>query len=569
MRDDYIDLAKSVDILDILKYIENDLGVNFNIQSGSTTNLICPHLIFDREESVHESDNVMKTSINLAKNTIKCWNPACIVNKGLDTIGLIKMFYECSFQSAVKKVLDIGGFEYSFEEKEVSEETQVAILLTRYVNECCENLIKGFEFIEEGKQPRGRVDNLIFDAASYLLSRGISKDVAKKMRLGVGGTQVKTLKNTDKNLLVKSKILGGKKYFEIMSRRIIIPNISKGLVIGMTGRDIYDGERRYLNVGAVKNLINIDNAKKHSRIYLFEGALNGASYMALTGKDNFMAMQGAESFKREFLKEVIKEHVGFSNTTEFIYVSDYDTAGLKAATDLGLEFLRLGLSLNVLVTPQDSTGKKIDTNDIIKIYGLEKGKKVWNEFIKTAEPFIIFVIKQEIAQLDKLNTITYEIQKCKIIEKYLKLDFVNPLERWVLEQYFLKHNYPTTKEFFKYTDLHFSKEPKLSDNKLICFVGEVNKELEENLIENNRPYNILDIDVKVNIYDIDSSVEVILITDSLFLLKTKKIYEKLIEIGCSVKIFHTDKQIKSLLEYTFAINKAVNGEIFFNEIGKK
>ena len=569
MRDDYIDLAKSVDILDILKYIENDLGVNFNIQSGSTTNLICPHLIFDREESVHESDNVMKTSINLAKNTIKCWNPACIVNKGLDTIGLIKMFYECSFQSAVKKVLDIGGFEYSFEEKEVSEETQVAILLTRYVNECCENLIKGFEFIEEGKQPRGRVDNLIFDAASYLLSRGISKDVAKKMRLGVGGTQVKTLKNTDKNLLVKSKILGGKKYFEIMSRRVIIPNISKGLVIGMTGRDIYDGERRYLNVGAVKNLINIDNAKKHSRIYLFEGALNGASYMALTGKDNFMAMQGAESFKREFLKEVIKEHVGFSNTTEFIYVSDYDAAGLKAATDLGLEFLRLGLSLNVLVTPQDSTGKKIDTNDIIKIYGLEKGKNVWNEFIKTAEPFVIFAIKQEIAQLNKLNTITYEIQKCKIIEKYLKLDFVNPLERWVLEQYFLKHNYPTTKEFFKYTDLHFSKKPKLSDNKLICFVGEVNKELEENLIENNRPYNILDIDVKVNIYDIDSSVEVILITDSLFLLKTKKIYEKLIEIGCSVKIFHTDKQIKSLLEYTFAINKAVNGEIFFNEIGKK
>lgn len=570
VRDEYIELAtKDVDMISLLKYIEQDLKINLNILEGNTAHLRCPAEVLDLEDNVHESDSNTKTSVDLSKNTLKCWNPACPCSKNLNTIHVARMFYEdLSFEQAVELVLNIGGFDYESEKTELTEEQKLSLLLTNYVTEKCENLMKGYDLIESGAKTTNRYELLYIDAAKYLLSRGIDKYVAKKMRLGVGGGFSNVLKNNSKDILTKAKILSSKKQFEIMSKRIIIPNISHGFVIGMTGRAIYDNNRRYLNVGLVKNLINIDKAKKYDTIFLFEGALNAASYMVLTGEENAMAMQGAESFKIDFLTEIVKEKAMFNENTEFVYVSDNDVAGLKAAQSLGMDILRLGFSLNVLVTPQSKSGKKIDTNDILMNFGKEKGLKVWNEFTKTAEPFIVFAIKQEISTMKGLNPLTLEMKKCQILRKYLTLDFIDPHERWILEQYFLQHGYPVTPEFFKYADIHFVKEPVLSGENLICFVGNIDAELQANLDENEKPYNIIDIHSKVNIYDMDASVNVILITNSLYLFRTKKIAQKLIQNGNTVKIYYTDKKIKSILEYTFAISKAVEAREFFNNLGK-
>lgn len=554
----------SVDILSILKYIEDDLNVDFNIQEGSTINLRCPCEVINNDTNVHKTNSTSKTSISLNRNLIKCWNPACNINKGLDTIELIRLFYEnYSFEKAVKTVLEIGGFEYTTEKKELTEETKIKLVLTRYINECCNDLIKGYEIIEQNIEPKGRTETLCVDAAKYLLNRGIPKLIAKKLKFGVGGCYSKVLKTESQQTLIKAKILSSKNKFEIMARRIIIPNISNGLAIGMTGRDIYDTYTRYLNVGSVKNLINIDRAKKYSKIFLFEGALNGASYMTLTGKENFMAMQGAETFKKEFLLHIIKNNIEFNKDTEFIYVSDCDTAGLQAAKNLGLEILRLGFQLNVLITPKDNAGKKIDTNDVLKKYGINEGKKKWDEFLKTSEPFIIFAIKQEFLLIQEPNAITREMAKCKIIQKYLRLDFVDPNERWILEQYFSKHGYPSIKEFFKYADLKFSKTPQISNNSLICFVGGIDKNLENILIENNKSYNILDIEYKVNIYNVSNSITFILITNPLFIIKTRRIAQHLLEKKYNVKVFYTDKPITSLMEYIYAINSAIEAKSFF------
>lgn len=570
VRDEYKKLAKDdVDILLVLKYIENDLNINFNVQEGTTINLRCPHEVLDQESSVHDSSSVTKTSLSLVTNRIKCYNPACPCNEPMDTIGLIGLFYEdLSFENKVKKVLEIGGFEYQSEERELSPELKQAILRTNYVQEKCEQLLKGYEIIEEGREPKGRFEALYTDAAKYLLGRGIPKSIARKMKFGVGGGPSKVLKNNDKSVLADAKILSKEKKYELMNKRILIPNISKGLVVGITGRAIYDDNRRYLNVGDVKNLINIDYAKKHDTIFMFEGGLNGASYQVLTGNDNFVTLQGASSFKREFLSEIIKESAKFKECTEFIYVADNDKAGLYAARQLGIEILKLGFSLSVLVTPKSKDGKKVDVNDILRIYGKERGKKIWDEFTTKADPFIVFAIKQEFDNLTALNPLTLEIKKTKIIQKYLKLDFIDPNERWILEQYFMSHGYPVTSEFFKYVDLKFTKKPKLAGNKLICFVGEIDPTLEQNLIESEKEFNVIDLSVKTNIYELDKRVEIILITNSLYLFKTKKLYTILSNSGHKVRIHYSDKPITSLIEYVFAISKAVEGKQLFNELMK-
>lgn len=570
VREEYKKLAKDdVDISLVLKYIENDLNIKFNVHDGTTINLRCPYEVLDQKSSVHETSSITKTSLSLVTNRIKCYNPACPCNEPMDTIGLIGLFYdELSFENKVKKVLEIGGFEYQSEERELSPELKQAILRTNYVQEKCEQLLKGYEIIEEGREPKGRFESLYTDAAKYLLGRGIPKSIARKMKFGVGGGPSKVLKNNDKSVLVDAKILSKEKKYELMTKRILIPNISKGLVVGITGRAIYDDNRRYLNVGDVKNLINIDYAKKHETIFMFEGGLNGASYQVLTDNDNFVTLQGASSFKREFLSEIIKESAKFKECTEFIYVADNDAAGLYAARQLGIEILKLGFSLSVLVTPKSKDGKKVDINDILRIYGKEKGKKIWDDFTTKADPFIVFAIKQEFDNLTALNPLTLEIKKTKIIQKYLKLDFIDPNERWILEQYFMSHGYPVTSEFFKYVDLKFTKKPKLAGNKLICFVGEIDSTLEQNLIESEKEFNVIDLSVKTNIYELDKRIEVILITNSLYLFKTKKLYTILSNAGHKVRIHYSDKPITSLIEYVFATSKAIEGKQLFNELMK-
>ena len=570
VSDDYKKLATDdVDMLMVLKYIENDLDINFNIQQGTTINMRCPHEVAQSKENVHETSSITKTSLSLKTNRIKCYNPQCPCNKPMDTIGLVGLFYnDLSFEGKVKKVLNIGGHEYHSEERDIPPEVKASILRTIYVQEKCEQLISGYEIIEENRNPNGRFETLYVEAAKYLLGRGIPKFVARKLKLGVGGGPSKVLKNNSKEALAEAKILNREKKFELMNKRILIPNINKGLVVGITGRALYDDNRRYLNVGDVKNLINIDYAKKHDMIFMFEGGLNGASYEAITGEDNFVTLQGASSFKKEFLLEIIKESAKFKENTEFIYVADNDAAGLYAARQVGMEILKLGFCLNVLVMPKRKNGSKVDLNDILQGYGKERANEIWNDLLKTAEPFIVFTIKEEINNLKGLNPLTLEIKKAKIIKKYLKLDFIDPIERWTLEQYFLLHGYPVTSEFFDYVDLKFSNKPKLSNNNLICFVGEIDKDLEQMLIETEKEFNVLDISTKTCIYDLDSSIEVTLITNSMYLFKTKKIYQILKKRGHTVKIHYSDKPITSLIEYVFAVSKSVEGKQVFQELIK-
>lgn len=568
VSEEYKKLAiHDVDMLSVLRYIENDLNLNFNVKEGTTVNLRCPYEVYDIQSSVHESSSITKTSLDLKTNKIKCYNPACPCNKTMDTIAIIGLFYDdLSFEGKVQTVLEIGGFDYVSEERELSPETKLAILKTNYVLEKNEQLLTGYEIIESGKEPNGRYEMLYVDAAKYLLGRGINKSIARKMKLGVGGGPSKIIKNANKKELIASKIMHREYNYEILSKRILIPNISNGLVRGITGRAVYDNNTRYLNVGDVKNLINIDRAKKHDTIFMFEGALNGASYEIITGKDNFITLQGASTFKKEFLAKIVAESSKFKESTEFIYIADYDTAGLRAAKDLGLDILRLGFTLNVVVFPKKKDGSKLDLNDVLQEFGPEKALEHWDNLLKLAEPFIVFAIKQEISELKELNTLTLEIKKTKIMQKYLKMDFVDPYQKWILEQYFLSHGYPVTGEFFKYVDLKFSKKPVLSKNKLICFVGEIDPVLEQNLIESEKEYNVLDVSTKSSIYDLDSSIEIILITNSLYLFKTKKLYQLLSKRGHLVKVYYSDKPITSLIEYVYASTKAIDGKKLFDEL---
>lgn len=570
VTEEYKRLARDeVDVLNVLRYIENDLNLNFNINEGTTINLRCPYEVYDIDSSVHESSSITKTSLSLKTNRVKCYNPACPCNKTMDNIAIVGLFYDdLSFEEKVKTVLEIGGFEYESEERELSPETRQAILRTNYVLEKNEQLLTGYEIIESEKEPVGRYEALYVDAAKYLLGRGITKNIARKMKFGIGGGPSKIIKNTSTKDLIAAKIINAEYNFEIMSKRILIPNILSGLVVGITGRSVYESDRRYLNVGNVRNLINIDRAKKHDTIFMFEGALNGASYEIITGEENFITLQGASTFKKEFLSKIALESAKFSDNTEFVYIADNDTAGLYAAKELGLDVLRLGFTLNVVVFPKKKDGSKIDLNDILKEYGKEKALDIWNKLTKKAEPFIIFAIKQEFTKLKGLNKLTLEIRKTKIIEKYLKMDFVDPYQRWILEQYFISHGYPVTNEFFKYVDLKFSKKPVLASNKLICFVGEIDPVLEQNLIETEKEYNVIDVSTKQSIYDLDPSIEIILITNSLYLFKTKKLYEVLTKAGHLVRIHYSDKPIKSLIEYVYATTKAIEGRQLFDELKK-
>lgn len=574
IKEEYIDLAKdSVPILDVLRELESEYGVDFKIVSkGRTVNLLCPHQVAKPDESEHEDEKVSRTSLSEEKNMIKCWVEGCPVAKGLNNIGLVQLFDdELSFVGAVKKVLEIGGYEFEFEKEEISEERKIELLLTRYVNERCEKLQDGYTMLEENIQPNVRSEVLYLEAAKYLHSRGISKLTAKRLSLGIGGGSSEILDKTSKDMLIKARIISDK-HFEYMKNRIIIPNIANKIVTNMTGRDLkVDSDLRYLNIGSVKSLVNIDNAKEHDTIYVFEGGLNGASYIEITEKNNAAFLQGSSTFSREFLTDIILENVinkkdSFKPNTEIVIVGDPDSAGISLVESAGLQMLEAGFNVSVILMPVGESGKKIDLNDILQSLGKTEAKEMWEGLLEKKEPYIIFKIKKEVSLIKEKNKLCYEIKKSKIIEKNLSLNFINPILRWTLEQYLVQIGYPMTSEYFKWVDLNFSKEPKIDGNRLICFVGGIDSDLATNLDESNKCYNVVSLDTRTNIYDIDKSVEIILFTNTSNLLVTKMIYGRLKNEGYMVKVFYSDKPIKSILEYSFALKKSMTFEDLINNI---
>lgn len=573
INNEYMELAKSVSVLDVLNALESEYGVDFKVSSrGSTYNLVCPHQLSNPDESEHKDEKISRTSIDEVKNIVTCWVAGCPVSKGLDSIGLVRLFdNELSFMGAVRKVLEIGGFEYEFEQNEISEERKIELLLTRYVNEKARNLQYGYSLLEENKEPSNRIEMMYLDAAKYLSSRGISKLTASRLLFGIGGGTSEIIDKTPKELLRKAKIISDKNY-EYMKNRIIVPNICNKVAVNMTGRDLDPNSTlRYLNVGSVKSFVNIDKAKEFDTIYMFEGGINGASYIEIEDSMNAVFLQGSKSFTKAFLVDLINEKLlnekeSFKKNTEIVIVGDPDSAGITLVNEAGLQMLESGFLVSVLLMPTDEKGKKIDLNDILKDYGKEKAKELWHKLLENKEPYIVFKIKQEISKLKEPNKLCFEMKKAKIMEKNLSYNFINPNERWILEQYFVQHGFPATSEFFKWVDVNFNERPKIDGDKMVCFVGEIDKDLSNNLEKNNKMYNIIGLSSNVNIYEVDKDVPFVLMTNTVNLLVTKKIAEKLIDKGYNVKIFYSDKPIKSLLEYSFALNKAVEMDEFMNNI---
>lgn len=573
ITEEYIELARSVSILDVLSAIESEYGVNFKVTGkGGTSNLVCPHQLASPEESEHKDEKLSRTSISESKNKITCWVAGCPVSKGLNTIDLVMLFdEELSFSGAVKKVLSIGGYECEFEKSEISEERRIELLLTRYVNEKSRNLQYGYSLLEEKIEPTSRAETMYLDAAKYLKSRGISKLTASRLMFGIGGGPSDIVDKTSKDLLRKAKIIS-EKGFEYMRNRIIVPNICNKIAVNMTGRDLDPNSTlRYLNVGSVKSFVNIDKAKEYDTIYMFEGGINGASYIEIEDKPNAVFLQGSNTFTKTFLIDLIKENVinekkTFKDNVEIVIVGDPDFAGVNLVDMAGMQMLESGFMVSVILMPTDENGKKIDLNDILKENGLNKAKELWGDIKTRKEPYIVFKIKDEISKLNEPNKLCYEMKKAKIMEKYLSLNFINPNERWILEQYFSQNGYPMTKEFFKWADIRFNNEPRLDGERLVCFIGEIDRDLANNLDKNEKPYNILNISNRVNMYEVDKSVEFVLMTNTVNLLVTKKIAERLINDGYKVKIFYSDKPIKSLLEYSFSLNKAMELNEFIESI---
>lgn len=553
-------------ILEIIKYIEKDLQIDCRLTkvSDDVYNLFCLDQLINPETTIHKDMKTSRTTISVEKNIIRCWVEGCpLETKG--PVSLLQFIYGISAIEASKLALDICGIQYDDSQNIMSPEQQITAVLNEYTDECHKNLLRGYELAENNTFNLDCFDSLYKSAAEYLISRKISKKTVKKFRYGVGG-----LRNPNNSSFLetrkKAKVLG-KTGAEILKGRITIPNIERGNVLCITGRAINKEEERFWNVGNVTSLMNIDNAIKYNKIYAFEGAINMASYFELLGKSNCVSLKGSKTFKKDFLNRLTQYKSVINSNTEFIIVADPDVAGLNAAKAEGMELIKHGFIVSVIIMPEDSNDKKIDMNDIIKNNSKEQAKEIWDALDYDRKPFIMFMMEQEFSEIKNTNKFMESMLQAKIIEKYLKWD-MSPMEKEILGRYLIKKGYYFRDDMWKYVNAKYKIDIKTNKETAAIFIESIEPSLKEMLDEYNENYALMTVELTDEIVDIPCKNAVIL-TSEYYILRAFKIAEKFKEKGIRIKFNYYEKEPESKIEFLSLCRNAKPVEIIKKEIKSK
>ena len=179
-------------------------------------------------------------------------------------------------------------------------------------------------------------NNLGNEAKSYLIEKGFTEETIERFRIGYANGGLRDYlvneRGHSEELCLMSGVLKkdesgaiGDRFY----RRIIFPNIRRGRVVHLTGREFGGGGPKYLHLpGEIPCLFNED-ALAGQEVYIAEGPTDCITAV----QSNFpaVAVLGATSFKEEFVPR-------FSRCEKIFICLDGDPAGEAGASRIG-EFM--------------------------------------------------------------------------------------------------------------------------------------------------------------------------------------------------------------------------------------
>jgi DNA primase len=174
----------------------------------------------------------------------------------------------------------------------------------------------------------GLVSRLEENSINYILSRGISLDVARKMNMRY--LESGTINNTPFN------------------KRLLIPVIENRRVISYEGRDTTGQSPKkvlYPSGSSVNTLFDIDNLDRTKPLYIVEGIMDLAVLRQSEEFSNSTSIFGSSMTKRKALL--------LSEFKKLVFIPDNDTPGYQCVVNYKKE-LPMFTEVKVLPVPQFS-----------------------------------------------------------------------------------------------------------------------------------------------------------------------------------------------------------------------
>jgi len=252
------------------------------------------------------------------------------------------------------------------------------------------------------------------NARKYLESRGITKDIIERFKIGVSGNNNESYKL----LLLKNRLpldmittgivrSNGTNYYDVFRNRIMFPlEDLNGNICGFSGRRYLDNDKesKYLNTGETiifkKGQIlynfhkSIEDIKKADCVYLFEGFMDVIAAVK-SGVKNSVASMGTALTKNQI-------NAVSRLTKNIVVVYDSDEPGIMAtirAIDMLLEF---GFNISAVSIPD---GKDPDE------YLQKNGTAALNDYL----------LNHKVSAMEYIYTKTYE--KAELIDLNSKEEF--------------------------------------------------------------------------------------------------------------------------------------------------
>lgn len=281
--------------------------------------LVCPH-------PDHHTSTDTACRISRRTNILKCFNPACEFNTGVDVIdfaaimlGLRREDGSPDRRRAARALAEMMGVPTPDNEEEEDPHREVDAARKEAVEAYHRCLRRSREAME------------------YLRSRGISGDLVDRFRVGYAPKDperafiVKHLRSQgfSNEIILQSGLAceDAGRLLDVLVDRITVPSFSDGRVAAICGRAIRSKDKRdkYRNVrGSVQGLWNFDQARRYREIILVEGVFDGMALVGM-GYENTAALHGVSN--AALAAQLIKR----SNAKKVYLVLDADEGGREGA----------------------------------------------------------------------------------------------------------------------------------------------------------------------------------------------------------------------------------------------
>jgi len=376
-------IRERIDIVEVVSRFVN------LAQCGSNYKAICP---FHKEKTP-------SFIVSPEKQIFKCFG----CGAGGNVFNFLMKIEGLSFIEAVRLLARQVGIQ--IEEKKISNYQKNLYQMLFSINEkalnyFCENLYSSSN-----------------EALTYIIKRGLSKEIIKKFELGYLGFEYDSLfrkllkTNIDKNLLLKSGLFVKSRTGNFMDRfrgRIIFPIFDiNSKVVAFSGRVFKKGdEPKYLNspdtpiFSKSRILYGLNFAKSYIKeekfVIIVEGYMDVISLYS-KGIKNVVATMGTSLTQEQVA--LLKRF-----TDQCIFAYDSDSAGLKAMLR-GVGLLS-AVDMDVRVA---SFPDQMDPDEYINTYGVEAFRK---KLVESVDIFT-YVLNRAIVECGKQ---TVE-QKLRVIKK--------------------------------------------------------------------------------------------------------------------------------------------------------